>query len=55
MVQKSNKVQPKHGKVTKIMRGASRNYRYVWDVSDDRAGTNVTGGMTAVVVRDSLK
>src|SRR4051812_42677910 len=28
------KVQAKHGKVTQIMHGASRNYRYVWDVSD---------------------
>src|SRR4051812_46098508 len=27
------KVQAKHGKVTQIMHGASRNYRYVWDVS----------------------
>src|SRR3954469_4907823 len=27
------KVQTKHGKVTQNMHGASRNYRYVWDVS----------------------
>ena len=27
------KVHLKHGKVTQIMHGASRNYRYVWDVS----------------------
>ena len=27
------KVQAKHGKVTQIMHGASKNYRYVWDVS----------------------
>ena len=27
------KVQVKHGKVTQNMHGASRNYRYVWDVS----------------------
>src|SRR4051812_5458783 len=27
------KVQEKHGKVTQIMHVASRNYRYVWDVS----------------------
>src|SRR4051812_21697359 len=27
------KVQAKYGKVTQIMNGASRNYRYVWDVS----------------------
>src|ERR1041384_6804799 len=27
------KVQAKHGKVTQNMHGASRNYRYVWDVS----------------------
>ena len=27
------KVQSKHGKVTQNMHGASRNYRYVWDVS----------------------
>src|ERR1041385_7644193 len=27
------KVQEKHGKVTQNMHGASRNYRYVWDVS----------------------
>ena len=33
MVQKCNKFQPKHGKVTQNMHGASRNYRYVWDVS----------------------
>ena len=33
MVQKCNKVQSNHGKVTKNMHGASRNYRYVWDVS----------------------
>ena len=34
MVQKCNKVQPKHGKFTQNMHGASRNYRYVWDVSE---------------------
>ena len=33
MVQKCIKVQAKHGKVTQNMHGASRNYRYVWDVS----------------------
>src|ERR1041385_5156697 len=33
MVQKCMKVQAKHGKVTQNMHGASRNYRYVWDVS----------------------
>ena len=33
MVQKCIKVQEKHGKVTQNMHGASRNYRYVWDVS----------------------
>ena len=27
------KVHIKHDKVTQIMHGASRNYRYVWDVS----------------------
>src|SRR4051812_902156 len=27
------KVQANHGKVTQNMHGASRNYRYVWDVS----------------------
>src|SRR3954467_14952525 len=27
------KVQAKHGKLTQNMHGASRNYRYVWDVS----------------------
>src|SRR3954471_19459735 len=27
------KVHAKHGKITQIMHGASRNYRYVWDVS----------------------
>ena len=27
------KVQEKHGKVAQNMHGASRNYRYVWDVS----------------------
>src|SRR3954464_11782183 len=27
------KVHLKHGKVTQNMHGASRNYRYVWDVS----------------------
>src|SRR4051812_28147008 len=27
------KVYVKHGKVTQNMHGASRNYRYVWDVS----------------------
>src|SRR4051812_22690309 len=26
-------VQAKHGKVTQNMHGASRNYRYVWDIS----------------------
>src|SRR3954466_2151918 len=26
-------VQAKHGKVTQTMHGASKNYRYVWDVS----------------------
>ena len=30
---KCMKVHLKHGKVTQIMHGASRNYRYVWDVS----------------------
>ena len=34
MVQKCNKAQPKHGKVTQNMHGARRNYRYVWDVSN---------------------
>ena len=33
MVQKCNKVQPKHGKGTQNMHGASRNYRYVWYIS----------------------
>src|SRR3954469_21472654 len=33
MVQKCNKVQAKYGKVTQNMHGASRHYRYVWDVS----------------------
>src|SRR4051812_45626722 len=28
------KVQAKHGKVTQNMHGTSRNYRYVWDVSN---------------------
>ena len=28
------KFHAKHGKVTQIMHGASRNYRYVWDVSN---------------------
>ena len=36
------KVQVKHGKVTQNMRGASRNYRYVWDVS--RVGAAGAGG-----------
>src|ERR1041385_5363100 len=27
------KVQAKHGKVTQNMHGASRNHRYIWDVS----------------------
>ena len=27
------KVQANHGKVTQNMHGASRNYRYVWDLS----------------------
>src|ERR1041384_8280539 len=27
------KVQANHGKVTQNLHGASRNYRYVWDVS----------------------
>src|SRR4051812_24712972 len=31
------KVQAKHGKVTQNMHGASRNYRYVWDVSVEHA------------------
>src|SRR3954470_3212477 len=31
--QKCMKVHLKHGKVTQNMHGASRNYRYVWDVS----------------------
>ena len=29
------RVQAKHGKVTQNMHGASKNYRYVWDVSID--------------------
>ena len=33
MVQKCNKVQPKHGKVTQNMHEAFRNSRYVWDIS----------------------
>ena len=33
------KVQAKHGKVTQNMHGASRNYRYVWDVSDTTSET----------------
>ena len=32
------KVHLKHGKVTQIMHGASRNYRYIWDVSDVTLG-----------------
>src|ERR1044071_6050193 len=32
------KVQEKHGKVTQNMHGASRNYRYVWDVSRGQGG-----------------
>src|SRR4051812_38563328 len=32
------KVQAKHGKVTQNMHGASRNYRYVWDVSPGHGG-----------------
>src|SRR3954470_12604172 len=35
--QKCMKVQEKHGKVTQIMHGASRNYRYVCDVSSAHA------------------
>ena len=31
--QKCMKIHLKHGKVTQIMHGASRNYRYIWDVS----------------------
>src|SRR3954462_5644216 len=31
------KVQEKHGKVTQNMHGASRNYRYVWDISVPRS------------------
>ena len=34
------KVQAKHGKVTQNMHGASRNYRYVWDVSKCRTPLN---------------
>ena len=30
------KVQAKHGKVTQVMHGASRNYRYVWDISSSK-------------------
>src|ERR1041384_1419566 len=32
------KVQAKHGKVTQNMHGASRNYRYIWDVSSSDKG-----------------
>src|SRR3954467_12955032 len=33
------KVQAKHDKVTQNMHGASKNYRYVWDVSAASAPT----------------
>ena len=36
------KVQANHGKVTQNMHGASRNYRYVWDVSVRRRQTLVS-------------
>ena len=39
------KVQAKHGNVTQNMHGASRNYRYVWDVSDIR-GLNPQSSIT---------
>src|SRR4051812_34873232 len=32
------KVHLKHGKVTQIMHGSRRNYRYVWDVSQAEGG-----------------
>src|SRR3954464_2219063 len=35
------KFQAKHGKVTQNMHGASRNYRYVWDVSVDYRPLNL--------------
>src|SRR3954469_4524400 len=46
--QKCMKVQEKHGKVTQNMHEASRNYRYVWDVSaDNRLQTNWASGNMA--------
>src|SRR4051812_24612130 len=41
------KVQAKHGKVTQNMHGASRNYRYVWDVSLMRLKNWHSGGSLA--------
>ena len=45
------KVQAKHGKVTQIMHGESRNYRYVWDVSE---GAEVAGGAIEVQIKSLL-
>ena len=48
----------KHGKVTQNMHGASRNYRYVWDVSIaqiDRSGSGVGLAGSAELVAGGAK
>src|SRR3954471_15177187 len=49
------KVQAKHGKVTQNMHGASRNYRYVWDVSIMHSGcTNHMTGDKELFIDENL-
>src|SRR4051812_30604049 len=44
------KVQAKYGKVTQIMHGASRNYRYIWDVSGARCVSDLcTEGLVQLI------
>src|ERR1041385_684319 len=50
MVQKCMKVQAKHGKVTQNMHGASRNYRYVWDVSPPGRCIQTFGMICSVII-----
>ena len=55
MVQKCNKVQPKHGNVTQNMHGASRNYRYVWDVSSGQTLCDSVTGIPIYIMRNKDK
>src|SRR4051812_39789078 len=43
------KVHLKHGKVTQSMHGASRNYRYVWDVSVSNFGKSINDNEDGII------